>query len=524
MRSVPKVHIIRTEKSVTEIRDPECAQQNRHASQDQWLHQTFTQALKKHGAPFDSSCRPVVAGLILDSQYSVEQDLILGHAALGCHNADGISLGIFGSHLAYSWPRFFEEVSACLNDAAPPGDSVGNDNNECDSMARACYIGQGAFLHEVGHAFGADHTTGIMARGYSKDWVHNFQPCSPELKHDAKWDLQDALRFMLKPHFRIPGDEPVTTAFANAEVRIEVLPDEDGEEAGLKVHSSAGLAQVVVESPDGGSSSKIYNLRPHLSGRCTEFSITDLADFDKATPLQVSALAMNGKTKVVKDAWRLLASKPYIVIPGSKVKLRKTSVKAANMTEYDDEDHITNWSVLLRKRGHNGSMARVSAIDLRVGCTFDGVVLHYTDRTTQNCGRPAPHRFGGHASEKHDIPKKARIVKVEIGERGHWGGLDGIRMTLDNGDVWGELNADSGSDDKIEVLEPRSDEKIVGFFGKSSPYVQEFGIITAPKDFKVPDSVYDMQELQNSGENGERGGDDSDSDGSHDEDSQMTAA
>lgn len=281
MRTLPKVHIVRTDKTVAELRDPDRAQQNRRASKDQSLHQIYTQALKQHGAPFDSSCRPVVAGLILDSHFSIDQDLIVGHAALGCHNANGISLGMFGSHLTYSWPRFLDEATACLTDATPPGDCVGNDNNECDTMARACSVGQGAFLHEVGHAFGADHTSGIMARGYSKDWVHNFQATNPQ--HDAKWDLQDALRFMLKPHFRIPGDEPVTPAFAHAEVRIDVSAEED-EDTTLMVYSDAGLANVVVDG------SKTYDLRSQSSGRCTEFSITDLEGYDRSIPLRISAL------------------------------------------------------------------------------------------------------------------------------------------------------------------------------------------------------------------------------------------
>lgn len=524
MKSVPKVHLIRTDKTVAELRNPQYAQQNRRATKDQMLHQIFTQALMQHGAPFDSSYRPVVAGLILDSKYSIEQDLILGHAALGCHNADGISLGMFGSHLTYSWPRFFDEITSCLSDATPPGDSVGNDNKECDSMSRACFIGQGAFLHEVGHAFGADHTSGIMARGYSNDWANNFLPQAVDSKHDAKWDLQDALRFMLKPHFRLPGDERITSDFIQAEIRIEVPADGDGDS--LTVCSTSGLAQVVVTST-GNDSTKTYDLRSESSGICTEFLITDLQSFDRAMPLQISALAMNGKTKVVKDAWRLLASKPYISLPGTKVKLRKRSVKAANMTEYEEGDHVTNWSVLLRKRGSKGSLARASGIDLRVGCTFDGAVVYYNDSTRQNCG-PAEYGgsgerdFGGHASEHKDIPKKARIVKVEIGERGSWGGLDGIRMTLDNGDTWGDLNADT-EHDKIEVLQPAPDEKIVGFFGTSAPYVQEFGIITAPKDFKVPDAVYDMRELQNCPSKSNVS-EDSDNDSSQDADSQMTVS
>ena len=41
---------------------------------------------------------------------------------------------MFGSHLTYSWPRFLEEVPACLTDTRPPGDKVGNDNGECGTM------------------------------------------------------------------------------------------------------------------------------------------------------------------------------------------------------------------------------------------------------------------------------------------------------------------------------------------------------------------------------------------------------
>lgn len=55
----------------------------------------------KAGGPFTSSARLIVAGLILDSHYSPTQNLILAHAALGCSNPKGISLGMFGSHLTY---------------------------------------------------------------------------------------------------------------------------------------------------------------------------------------------------------------------------------------------------------------------------------------------------------------------------------------------------------------------------------------------------------------------------------------
>ena len=148
MAMVPKVHLIRSEKTVAELHDPNVAQQNESGRDRDALHRYFETALKIHGGVFESSNRPVVAGLVLDSSYSIEQNLLLGHAALGCHKSNGLSLGIFGSHLTYSWPRFFDEIPSCLTDTTPPGDLVCNDNGECETTWEACSIGQGAFLHE----------------------------------------------------------------------------------------------------------------------------------------------------------------------------------------------------------------------------------------------------------------------------------------------------------------------------------------------------------------------------------------
>ncbi|KAF7193628.1 putative zinc metalloproteinase [Pseudocercospora fuligena] len=419
MASVPKVHIIRTNNTVDMLRDQNIAQQNSRGHRREHLHKIFTDALKAHGGPFDSSCRPVVAGLILDSHYDIEHDLILGHAALGCHNANGISLGMFGSHTTYSWPRSMDEITSCLKDPSIPGDAVGNDNNECNTMAEACFVGQGAFLHEVGHAFGADHTTGIMARGYSKSWGHAFLPNNAP-DHEAKWDLQDALRFKCKPHFRFPGDEPITAAFLDAGITIEVDSAEDGENT-LRICSSAGLALVKITERD--STENIVLMGRPLNGVTSEYRITVPDRTDRFLPLEISALALNGKQKLVKDARKLFASSSYISIPGTSIRLRKQSIRSAYMdTEHYNPDDYIEWSVLLRRYSSKGKIVRATSIDLRVGCTFDGAVIYYADGTHANCGPPPPYCIdGGHASESHPLPKNSRITKVELGREWRMG-------------------------------------------------------------------------------------------------------
>lgn len=134
MQSTAKIHLIRTEKTVAELRDVQLAQQNEHGSGRDELHAIFSQALKAHGGVFQIAACPVVAGMILDSHFSATKNMILGHAALGAHNPHGLSLGMMGSHLTHSWPRFFEEIPSCLLDTTKPGDTVGNDNGECTTM------------------------------------------------------------------------------------------------------------------------------------------------------------------------------------------------------------------------------------------------------------------------------------------------------------------------------------------------------------------------------------------------------
>ncbi|GMG04889.1 unnamed protein product [Aspergillus oryzae] len=476
MGSVAKVHIIRSDKTVAELRDADVAQQNPRGRDRDALHRYFEAALVKSGAPFESSCRPVVAGLILDTHYSNEQSMIMGHAALGCHKPDGISLGIFGSHLTYSWPRFLEEVPACLTDMTPTGDTVGNDNGECDTMRGACFVGQGAFLHEVGHAFGAGHTTGIMARGYSKAWAMNVvaHETNGTAENDAKWDLQDALKFKSLPHFALPGDKPVSNDFRLAHVRIEV---------------DFGLDNPDIMSMEG--------------------------EYPEGLKVSFTALGMNGKVSVVKDLWAMLKERPYIIIPGSNVTLRKQSVRSEDLDSNDHDQEFIKWAMLLHRRGRDGQLHLATSIDLRVGCTMDGAIVYYADGQQANCGPGHPHRFGGHASQRHDIPVEETITKVRVCKDDHgWRSLAGICMTLSNGDEWGHLNhndldhdSDSDSDNgngedgkSVVTLEPAEDEVIVGFYGQSHPmsgYTFEFGILTTPRGVDLPGNVYDLPEFRN---------------------------
>lgn len=536
MRSTAKVHLIRSDKSTKEIRDANIAQQNPCAQRKNSLFDFFLDALKTAGGPFASDARPIVAGLILDSHYNVSKKLIVGHAALGCHNPEGISLGMFGSHLTYSWPRFLEEVTACLTDTRAPGDKVGNDNGECNSMWEACTIGQGAHLHEVGHAFGSPHRAGIMERGYAQDWPKHFLSKTAYCRHlktqgliaddntsnNARWDLADALSFRTLPHFRLPTDPVLSIEERNVSPVAHSIFDESDEDettATLSISTPGGIARITFTNQHEAEPTAIKTVEE------VRYTETELEQrFDRSTPLRLQVLGFNGKEHTVSNVWKLLAAKTFIKIPGSTIRLHKRCVSAQTSNNNPDaEDDMYEWAQLLHEKDTNGNLHRATSIDLRVGCLWDGGVVKYADGHKSHWGpmrrHGRTHHFGGHASEEIKLPAGVEITCIEV-NKGNYHVMDGVRMYLSDGSAAGELNARDGSESEVVKLQPGPNEVIVGFYGKSEKHsfcgVMEFGIITAPKQLGIqglPAAVYDLAELKNTA-GMEEGDEDEDSENS----------
>ncbi|OAL45728.1 metallopeptidase [Pyrenochaeta sp. DS3sAY3a] len=512
-RSTAKVNLVRSEKLVRDIRDDNIAQQYDLAQRKNDLFDIFMDALKQTGGPFLPEARPVVAGLILDSHYNPSRKIILGHAALGCHNLYGISLGMFGSHLTYSWPRFLEEVVETLTDVRAPGEKVGNDNGECGTMWEACTIGQGAHLHEVGHAFGSPHRSGIMERGYAQDWPKWFltktafcrrfdaegEIVDNETNNNARWNLADALAFRMLPHFRLPSDPAMTADQSHSSPEVKALFSNDESVANLYISSKSGIARVSFNHkeeamPTARAPSQHLNYPEHeLQER-----------FDRAEPLHLEVLGFNGKIIVIRNVWNLLVKKTYIRIPGSSLRLSKRSV-TADLEEMDETEYY-EWAQLLREKGTGGSIHRATSIDLRVGCIWDGGVVKYEDGHKSHWGPMFRyghvHTFGGHASEEIHLPANGEITCIEV-NKGYGGQMAGVRVHLANGTARGHLNTDSDASDVVK-LEPAANETIVGFFGKSYRHsfsgVTEFGILTAPREVGLdglPSVVFDLPELKN---------------------------
>lgn len=520
MRSTAKVHIIRSTKSVAKLRDPKIAEKKSGPIRDK-LFNYFKQDLHEAGGPFTSSACPIVAGLVLDSHYDMSKRLVLGHAPMGDHDPDRLSLGMMGSHLTYAWPRFLEEITACLTDDRPPGDKVWNDEGDCGSIWEACSIGQGAALDEVARAFGSRHLDGIMKRGYVQDWRQNFLVNADD--YSAKkpggilsnggtaeksfFNDADAIAFRLLRHFRLPQDAALSIEDRDAYPKVFVETGNINEEAfenSLLITAPHGVIRVAFD--DERECLPTFSM-PFSQVRYTESQLKERGRIDK--PLSMRVTGYNSKETFINYVWRCLPRGTQMEIPGTSVKLSKRSISAPiqerdNLNNYLDEPY--QWAHLLREKGPDGKVYRATSIDLRVGEIFDGAIIRYADGHTSRWGpvRVGNRNFkmGGDKNEKIQLPLGVGISRIELNISGP-NCLAGVRLHLANGKSAGELNADSDSKN-VKTLEPAAGETIVGFFGMSTHEghhaIMRLGIFTVPRDLgldSLPEEAFDCSELRN---------------------------
>jgi hypothetical protein len=149
MRNEAKVHVVRTEKTVAELRDLQIAQQYGPATRKDELFRIAQDAVKDH-FHLRPGQKQYVSVLLLDSHWDTESQIITGHAALGSSQGD-LKMAIFGSHCLQSYPSSLEEVVDSFTDCTRTNtDHVANDCGEGGSNWESANIGIGAHLHEVG--------------------------------------------------------------------------------------------------------------------------------------------------------------------------------------------------------------------------------------------------------------------------------------------------------------------------------------------------------------------------------------
>ena len=252
MKNETRVHVIRSEKSVEQIRDLQLAQQYGPAEKKGDLFPLAADAIEKH-FQLRPGQKHYVAALLLDAHWDPDVGTIRGHAALG-GSRNGLHLGIFGSQALQSYPACIEEVTPAFMDCTKTDTRyVADDSGQSGSCWEAINIGIGAHLHEVGHLLGCPHQeAGVMLRDYvrfNRTFVTQEAYCLRtqsqglrvcRIEDECGWHRLDLLRFRHHPCFRIPADA--------------VPPSQ---EEGVQYYPT-GNGKVMLTAPSGISLIEIY--------------------------------------------------------------------------------------------------------------------------------------------------------------------------------------------------------------------------------------------------------------------------
>lgn len=219
-RSESRIHVIRLDKTVAELRNPDYAQQN-PAGKDRGALFSIAMGACKEYFKTAPGQKQYVSAMFLDTHWDPEKKMVTAHAALGGGD-DELGLAIFGSHALHSYPSCIQHVIPAFTDCTRTDTNfVANDCDESGSSWEAANIGIGAHLHEVGHLFGLPHRShGIMLRDYVKlnrtftvGEPYSTRTRSPGKKfcgreEECVWSRIDCLRFRFHPCFRHNLDRP----------------------------------------------------------------------------------------------------------------------------------------------------------------------------------------------------------------------------------------------------------------------------------------------------------------------------
>lgn len=275
-----KVHVLRSPKTVAQLRDPNLAQQNPNASDSGGLFSHAIELIKNTPDIYNRNSNTAVqcAVMYLDSTWDKRNNLILTHAALGGGTGE-VKLAIFGSHGLHSWPLNFPQVTPSFLDGTHLStNEVANDCNECGTSWECMNITMGAFMHEIGHLFGCPHQVdGVMLRDYvwwNRSFMTREVECLRRKTSGASvaangtwpkvchWNRLDIIRFLHHDSFSIPVDK-----FDKSYETTKTPNDKDQQKSGLSEYFIPNKGAVIK------SNAGIYMV---------EFITKDLARYHKA--------------------------------------------------------------------------------------------------------------------------------------------------------------------------------------------------------------------------------------------------
>ncbi|XDG04855.1 hypothetical protein ABKA04_004470 [Annulohypoxylon sp. FPYF3050] len=473
MRSEARIHVIRSDKTMAEIRDLDIAQQNPNASKKGDLYGIAADALKNYFKPLPGQTQ-YVSVLILDSHWDTESKIVTGHAALGGNSGD-MHMAIFGSHALQSYPTSFEEVVPAFTDCTPTDTNfVANDCNESGSSWEAANIGIGAHLHETGHLFGCPHQeNGVMLRDYvtlNRTFVsHEAYSTRTKSKggpvsqaDECTWHRLDCLRFRSHPCFRLPND-PIL----NPDASVQAWPVENGH---VQITAATGVSFVEIY-PEGDDLCHTWIEYPLEGGpvqrnlTLTEQELRDrLPEKKRRSKMKVCIKSHGGGNLDIDDFHNLCSKSSSLKISFGKSAYRSVKLGFSQMEGSEPQEFLFT-SVKEKPRV-------LSRVVVYHGFAVDGLEFFYDDDSSQLFGKRGG-KPGGDTFEL-DVRRGEYITGFFL-RSGLW--IDGIQVLTSFGrksPIYG--NAHGGSPHTL--LPPRG-YTLCGVTGSCAAWVDGFGVIIA---------------------------------------------
>jgi hypothetical protein len=436
MRSEAKIHIVRSSKTVAELRDPDLAQQNPNAKRSGDLFGIASEAVRDYFKPLPGQ-KQYVSVLLLDAHWDSQAKLITGHAALGGGGGE-IQLAIFGSQVRkpcwslslgvlevpavlgtlsvytflswciscdllgaqtdlliqalQSYPSSIEEVVPAFSDCTPTDTNyVANDCNESGSSWEAANIGIGAHLHETGHLFGCPHEeSGIMLRDYvtlNRSFTVR-EPYSTRTKSkgglvlpkdECAWHRLDLLRFKGHPCFALPTDPP-----RNNDESVHTWPVDNGN---VIVTAPSGVAYLEI-FPGGDGVCKYWQEFGDGNGNgpiqkqiiLTEQELRSrLSEDKKKLKLKLSIKSIAGGSHEVEDFGLLASKASRVKLPNGQLAFRSSKLGLSQMDGTRPEEVVFDSAVRQTKL--------LTQVRVYHGFALDGIEFVYEDSTSQLFGK-----------------------------------------------------------------------------------------------------------------------------------------
>ncbi|KAI1289012.1 metallopeptidase [Xylaria venustula] len=475
MRSEARVHIIRTDMTVAEIRDLESAQQQPDASskKDQFVDMAAT-ALKDYFRMARGQ-KQYVAALVLDSDWDAKEKIAPGHTAFGGQVGNDLHLAMFGSHFLRYYPSTISEVVRAFRDCSPTDLKIFVDEaNVAGTSWEAAAYGIGAHLHEVGRLLGSSRQEkGIMARefatlsraflireAYSTRTKSKGGPVEP--KDEPTWHRLDLLGYRFHPLFRNATDK---IPYPDGTVHGWVV-----EKDKLLVTASSGLlyTEIFAEGDEFCSTWIEYPRDGQMVRRTTliESELRDrLPENKRRCTMKIVVKSMGGGTLVIDDLHKLCTESSVKLTSGPLGKLAYRSTQIGSSKLQDSEPQEVVFSTA------KASLNRIlTSVTVYHTSAVDGLEFHYDDGSSQLFGK----RGGRAGGDKFimDIRNAEVIVGFAV-RAGSW--IDAIQIitsTSRRSSVYGNMSGGS-----LHTLLVPNGFKICGVSGSCADSLDSFSLL-----------------------------------------------